>query len=122
MVVDRNPCRIRSPVVESLTDRLPRDLADLLRPTHTAGVAGSTVGYDIFRERLQHRWGDYTVPALSRRPARPEAQGVRPFDRPRKAVIVLAALWFVVFYPNLSALPVPGWVANRIYFAIPSWK
>jgi dolichyl-phosphate-mannose--protein O-mannosyl transferase len=37
-------------------------------------------------------------------------------------VLGLAMVWFVVFYPNLTGLPVPAEFANKVYFAIPSWK
>jgi dolichyl-phosphate-mannose-protein mannosyltransferase len=37
-------------------------------------------------------------------------------------VTAAAVIWFAVFYPNSTALPVPKWFADKVYFLIPSWK
>lgn len=34
----------------------------------------------------------------------------------------LAVAWFIVFYPNMTAIPVPTWWADAVYFAIKSWR
>jgi dolichyl-phosphate-mannose-protein mannosyltransferase len=34
----------------------------------------------------------------------------------------LALAWFVLFYPNMTAIPVPRWWADAVYSFIPSWK
>lgn len=37
-------------------------------------------------------------------------------------ILVVALLWFLVFYPNLTGILVPTKFADAVYFAIPSWK
>jgi hypothetical protein len=36
-------------------------------------------------------------------------------------VIIAAGLWFVVFYPNISALPLPGLIVNSFQGLLPTW-
>ena len=38
------------------------------------------------------------------------------------SVLGLAIVWFVVFYPDLTGIPVPIKFAEKVYFAIPSWR
>lgn len=38
------------------------------------------------------------------------------------AVPILAVAWFAVFYPDMTAIPVPRWWADAVYGFIPSWK
>jgi hypothetical protein len=43
---------------------------------------------------------------------------------PRRFVVgavVAAGLWFVVFYPNISALPLPGLIVNSFQGLLPTW-
>lgn len=37
-------------------------------------------------------------------------------------ILGLAGLWFVVFFPHLTGLPVPAGLANKVYFFVPTWK
>lgn len=37
-------------------------------------------------------------------------------------VILLIIIAFVTFYPHWTGIPVNGWIAEKIYFAFPSWK
>ncbi|MEW6055103.1 MAG: phospholipid carrier-dependent glycosyltransferase [Bdellovibrionota bacterium] len=39
-----------------------------------------------------------------------------------RVTIGLAALWFAVFYPHLTALPVPVKFADSVYFFLSSWR
>lgn len=39
-----------------------------------------------------------------------------------KAVLVGAFVWFVLFYPHITAIRVPKGFADAVYFLIPSWK
>jgi hypothetical protein len=36
-------------------------------------------------------------------------------------VVIAAALWFVVWYPNISALPLPGSIVNMYQGLLPTW-
>lgn len=38
------------------------------------------------------------------------------------SVLGLAIVWFAVFYPNLTGIPVPTQFAEKVYVAIPSWR
>jgi dolichyl-phosphate-mannose-protein mannosyltransferase len=38
------------------------------------------------------------------------------------SILGVALLWIVVFYPDLTGIPVPQTFANTVYFAVPSWK
>jgi dolichyl-phosphate-mannose-protein mannosyltransferase len=49
----------------------------------------------------------------------------QPAAKPRRWAIGIgcaAVLWFVVFYPDVTGIPVSQGFADRIYFALPSWK
>ncbi len=38
------------------------------------------------------------------------------------AALAIIFLTFLVFYPNWTGIPVPKWVAENIYFLLPSWR
>jgi hypothetical protein len=43
---------------------------------------------------------------------------------PRRFVVgvfIAAGLWFLVFYPNISALPLPGLIVNSFQGLVPTW-
>ena len=35
---------------------------------------------------------------------------------------ILVVMWFGLFYPHMTAIPVPSWWADNVYFLIPSWR
>jgi len=37
-------------------------------------------------------------------------------------ILATAFLWFVIFYPNSTEIPVPQGFADIVYFALPGWK
>ena len=52
------------------------------------------------------------------------AKGLSDISRERliaKAILAGGLLWFVVYYPNSTATPVPEGFANIVYFSVPTW-
>jgi len=38
------------------------------------------------------------------------------------AIPLLAMVWFILFYPNMTAIAIPKWWADAVYCLIPTWK
>jgi dolichyl-phosphate-mannose--protein O-mannosyl transferase len=38
------------------------------------------------------------------------------------SVVAMSAAWFIFFFPQMTAIPVPQWWADAAYYWIPSWR
>lgn len=50
------------------------------------------------------------------------AHFLEPYRQTRAVVLSLALLWFIIFFPHMTAITVPKSFAQSVYFALPGWR